>query len=366
MYNKDFAHSIGIPIIDTNRNYWLVRTNKGIYFSDFYLYDYIAIGWDEVTDVSLMNETKREQLTELIKKIYKSEKDEDGENVKNNAKYGLIATQLIRFNSEMKKGDIVIIPSENSKHIAFGEITEDYIYTEKLNIDELEATECPYIKRRKVKWLKRQEKDEIDIYLYKILNSHHAITGANDYCNIIDRTLSSFYIKDEIAHFTLQVNQTENIRVKELAELINNNIHIINTFNEIYNENLNVDDIDIKINVHSPGPVEIHGYVGAVAVIGFIIIAVCGGNFKFTRKNGRNETETQAELSSDGFMEKLIKFIDHFSSNKRETIQLKERLIASRENLKIAVPETKQITSLEQSHCQPEIIITETDDENNE
>ena len=67
MNDVDICREVGIPIIPDERKYWLVRTKSGIYFNDFYLNNYIAIGWDEISDISLMTEQKRELLVDKIK-----------------------------------------------------------------------------------------------------------------------------------------------------------------------------------------------------------------------------------------------------------------------------------------------------------
>ena len=343
MTELEICKKLGIPIIHSDRRYWLVRTKSGVYFNDFFLNDYISIGWDEIDDISLMTEATREVLTDIIRKQYDKDKnkngDEEDEEVKKTGNYGLIATQLIRFVSEIKKGDIVIIPSQKSNNIAFGEVLDDSIYEEYVDLEDIEQTQCTFIKRRKVRWIKRQKKEEVDVYLYKLLNSHHTITDAKEYANIIERTLNSIYIKDNIAHFTIRVGQEDNIKLKELSSLIDNNISIINEFNKFTSSDLDVDDVAIKINLHSPGPVEIQGVISGVLVISMITFAVCGGGFKFVRKNGNKNVETGLEMNSEGFMEKLIKFMDHFNNNKREDMKLKAQIENSRRDLRIEVPQ---------------------------
>ncbi len=361
MEELDLCREFGIPIINSERRYWLVRTKGGIYFNDFYLNDYIAIGWNLLTDVNIMNESTRETLVDELKKLYskkgtKEEREEDEEEdreVKKTGNYGLIATQLIRFASELKKGDIVIIPSQKSNNIAFGEIIDDEIFIESINEEDLEETQCPFVKRRKVKWLKRQKKNEIDIYLYRLLNSHHTITDANEYANIIDRTLSSFYIKNNLAHFTMQVGIKEGIKIKQLSNLINNNIAIIDEFNNFSNTDIDVDGVDVKINLHSPGPVEIQGVMTAVLIIGITTIAICGGTLKFNRKNDGESTETGLEIKSDGLIEKIIKFMDHFNKNKRENDKLKCQLEETRNKLKIQVSQ-RNVNLLPENECAAE------------
>lgn len=323
-----------IPIIPEDKNYWLIRTQSGQYFQEFYLGNYVAIGWNEINDYDLIKDTgKYDELVDLIKEIYKDKEKMPG----------LIAGNIKKFVNEMKKGDIIIIPSENSRFIAFGELLEDEIYEEEINLEDIEDGACDFKKRRRVKWLKHQNKKEIDIYIHRLLNSHHAITNANDYSTFIDRTLYPFYIKDDEAHFTLRVNETKKIKAIELANLINNNLAVIDNFNKILDEKLNKNNVDMKINVQSPGPVEIYGAIKEIAVIGFFIMLVCGGSFKLTHKNKQKDTEFNTELKTDGFMEKLIKFLDHKNENKIELMKLEESIKKSQEQLKINVPTQEQL-----------------------
>jgi len=319
-----------LPEISNETSYWLVRTQAGEYFEDFLAGHFIGINWDDIINLDLiMNDDKADELVEQIKEKYEDEKRP------NHA-----ARQIKQFVKEMKKGDIVIIPSKSSKYIAFGQIIENNIYTENVSDDDIEDGVCPFVKRRKVKWLKIQERNELDPYLYQLLYSHHTITSANTYATYIDRTLNSFYIKDNKAHFILHVNETRNIRAIQMAKLINNNLEIIDLFNELYNENLNKNNVDIKINVQSPGPVEIYGTIKEIAVIGFFIIAVCGGGFKLKAK------DIETELKTEGFIEKLIKFRNNEHKNKMEMIKLESKIKESVEEMKIVTPSLDEPSEL--------------------
>lgn len=64
MGELNYYKELGIPVIDNTKNYWMIRTKGGIYFNDFFLNDYVAIGWDEIVDLELMTELNREALTE--------------------------------------------------------------------------------------------------------------------------------------------------------------------------------------------------------------------------------------------------------------------------------------------------------------
>ena len=48
-----------IPVIK-ERNYWLIRTNKRIYYEDFLLNGYVAINWDIISVDFLQNNKKLE------------------------------------------------------------------------------------------------------------------------------------------------------------------------------------------------------------------------------------------------------------------------------------------------------------------
>ena len=89
----------------------------------FCLNDYVAIGWD---DVPCKSEKER---TEVLKEQLK-------------ATYGQptrVLNQVYRFCEEMKAGDIVMIPSSGTSHLAFGRLLDDEIYSHVSSEEELEA-----------------------------------------------------------------------------------------------------------------------------------------------------------------------------------------------------------------------------------
>src|SRR6185312_9045106 len=97
-------------------------------------------------------------------------------------RFGLIAGQVMKFVVELKKGDIVIIPSSNSEIISIGEVTSSTI--PELTQAELLKTECPYKKRKPVKWIKDISRDSLDPFLYRMLQAHQAINNITRYSDI--------------------------------------------------------------------------------------------------------------------------------------------------------------------------------------
>lgn len=315
---------IGLKEIDQNKEYWLVRTQSGDYYQEFYFDNYIAIGWDEISDLEEIINSDNEKLKEIVSQTYPDEK-----------KPGNVTNQICRFVKDMKKGDIVIIPSKGSTHICFGEVVDNDAYTfNPETLIDFEEGMCPFYKRRKVKWIKTIRRDDLDPYLYRLLNSHHTITDANDYSDFIDRSLYSFYKKGDTAHVVFEVQETEKIQALDLIKLINTIISTVDEFNTISNCRLSKEDIDIKINVQSPGPVEFSGYLPIILVIGVATVALVGGGLKFKKTFDTIE----GELTSEGLLPGIIKFINCLHNNKVEMIKLKNELKEPIDKLKVKLP----------------------------
>ena len=117
----------------------------------------------------------------------------------------------------MNPGDIVLIPSENSKFISFGEITSD---VELLSPDDIQEDGCPFIKRRKVRWVKTLKKESLDPYLYKAIMSHHVITDVSDSATFINRSMSNMYVENGLAHITLRVQSKAAVKVTDINTLL--------------------------------------------------------------------------------------------------------------------------------------------------
>ena len=57
---EQICKTFHIENITVSRKYWLVRTNSGIFFDDFYKNGYIYIGWDEFSDIEQLKKEKDE------------------------------------------------------------------------------------------------------------------------------------------------------------------------------------------------------------------------------------------------------------------------------------------------------------------
>lgn len=119
-----------IPINEDNVKVWGIHTREDNLFLKS---DVIAIGWEEIGDLSKIDLT-REAFKQQFEKAY------------SDAKKGAVATSagmLYRFCHEVQVNDYIIFPSKNDRKINIGKVIGDYYY----------ADQEGYPNRRNVKWL---------------------------------------------------------------------------------------------------------------------------------------------------------------------------------------------------------------------
>lgn len=308
-----------IEAIPQKREYWLIRTNSGQYFESFVNFNYVAIGHEEIpfkkiTDLKKSSKTDkafRGALKEFI-----SEKIPE-------KIPGLIAGQLIRFIYEVKKGDIVIVPSENSDYIAIGEILETPIL-ETTDSDIL-RTDCIYRKRKKVKWIKTIAKGSIDPLFYKVLQSHQAINNISNYSNIIQRSIGDFYKLNGKTSLIVNVKRRKNVKANDLMFFGSDLLRLTQDFINDNNLEIDTSDVDIKINVNSEGKAQFLSKNGnIVLILGLMIIGLNGGGLKVDY-GGFN-----LDLSTDGIISKVIDYQNNYHDRR-----IVDELIKSKDSLEI-------------------------------
>lgn len=189
-----------IPVIPESKNYWLVRTQGGRYYSDYRTKGCIAINWDSIT-LEDIADLSRDDLEEKIKTNYPDKK-----------KPGRAATQLRTFANTIKKGDTVVITSYSSNKFSIGEVLDDSCYTEIIDEAALEENNklCPYQKRKKVRWLKEVHKWDVEMSMFKLLqHAQNTISDANEYADVIESMVHDFYIRGNKAELTLRLKKKE-------------------------------------------------------------------------------------------------------------------------------------------------------------
>ena len=305
-----------IPTIK-DRNYWFVRTDSGHYFEDFYENGYIAIGWNYLTlDAMSSPEKDVDHLKRRIAVMEGLSIDDIDDDSLSEDELSELSTKLTNnkrnvtkifnkvnlFVNDIKQGDIVVIPSSNSSYIAIGMVSGN-IYEDTRYIDEFgqihftqldftaEYMPCPYIKRFPVIWYKKINKNGMDIYLQSTIKAQQAIFPLNDHADYIDRNIMDIYFKNDILHSIIRTNQDGDITLSELKLLIDFIYDGISQSNDDINC-ISPDDVHIKLNIHSPGIIEILG-IGIPSIIGLITLFAVwsvhrnGGKVTISGKGGR-------------------------------------------------------------------------------
>jgi len=236
--------------IGTGRNYYFLRTSKGTHFNAFKTGNFIGINWNYITTSDLRDLSEYE----IKSKIATFEPNDSGgtgydiSTKEGKQKVTGIYNKIIRF-QELRKGDMVVMPSAGSEFLAFGYIDDDEIY------NELNDPQCDWNKRRTVHWITVEEIRNLDPIYYKIVYSKHAISRLNDYASHIDKVVSSVFIKEDISHLVLDVRQNGDIKSDSLIELMSS----IKELTSILKEELDLNDLNqstVKLNVQSPGTIE--------------------------------------------------------------------------------------------------------------
>lgn len=119
-----------------NISVYCVRADFGTYTHHFITGGYVAIGWLPHNDLSAIK--NRDEIYPL----YRAEYPMDTSNVVIGQQVG----QIARFLLEIKPGDYVITPAQNTDFIYFGIVQQDAYYF----ADGSDG--CPFLHRKKVKW----------------------------------------------------------------------------------------------------------------------------------------------------------------------------------------------------------------------
>ncbi|MBM7645068.1 hypothetical protein JOD45_001279 [Scopulibacillus daqui] len=171
----------------------------------------------------------------------------------------------------MKVGDLILVPSKRSTSFLLG-IINSTVY--EIKDDEVPSGENvhyainPYLKRRKVYWLKEVSRSEISEKLYWVLSAHQTIFDLQDQKDYVNQLLSPIYIQNGTCHGTVKISKREGLNSDEWYKLYS----AIKKYADQVPE-----EIVVKSNVQSPGLIEFvsnnYGTILAVTIAlgGFLI-----------------------------------------------------------------------------------------------
>lgn len=371
--NEDVSllRAMGIDVFPQNRSYWFIRTQKGSYYEDFINLRFVGIEWDKVSDKEFIENASEEDLKIEVATQYPGID-----------KPGYAAGQISKFTKGIRKGDIILIPNEHSEWISFGEVVDDEIYLYEEDDDDFQTILDDFYdtpqegkeksvlkKRRRVEWLKQVKRIDLDPYLYGIIYAHNAVVDANRYSLFIDRTLSQFYIKGDEAYLTYKVNKKKNIPYCDLVNFLNNNSALIDYINKYCPElKINHEELVLKINVQSRGPVQLKGAVRDVLIIGLVIGAIFGTKMNFKIIGLEYSVDTKG-------LPGLITSINEMIDSKKESEQEKDlqrivdNLLEDKRKLQLQLPQEGDEHGLQHSsnneNAVGEVILEEESTTNN-
>lgn len=322
----DLIKSLGIPEIDQKRRYWIVRSNGGMYYEDFVVNGFVAIGYNQL-DADILHEYDGSYQADLTLKEHVSRL------FPREPRPGTIVSIIRSFVSEMHSGDIILTPSVNSDYISFGQITSDDIIYETIeHLDyaadqNSEITICEYLNRRKVEWLRTIPRDRVDIKLSRAFFAHNAVANIDKYGAVIDRALLPFFLKGNEIHFKFDIRTNKRISARTHLTLLSSCFSLIEEFNEFSDNSIrcNFDDIQLKIQAESPGLAEFISaipdattiigdnlkFLPPVLIVGLAYIALFGGEISFA---------TFKFMPESGLIDKLIGYYERLKKSKTPSL----------------------------------------------
>ena len=231
-----------IEIVSTSINYWFVRTDSGDNYKTFHEHNFIGIGWNYISLDDIQNKT----AAETIAKISKREKI-DLAISKQRGKATAIYNKVLKF-SQLKKGDVVIIPSYKSSRLSFGIIADNAI-----TIDTEKSHDCDYYKRRRVHWKAEKHMGDLDKTFFLIKRSQHSIASVNAYAEYIDSVIYNLYAKEGYSHLILNVRTHQDINWPDLGRTLVEMYELLNVVKDVFELEEDVQHSSIRLNLQSPG-----------------------------------------------------------------------------------------------------------------
>lgn len=238
-----------IPIVSDKIHFWMIRSKGGIFYTDFILNRYVAVGWNYINkDTDLKNEKLKEILPEKQKFVNPRS-----------------ATRAINkskmFINDINVNDIVLLPNKGMSKITIALLGEYYEDNSKTIDDENifmnnietgkvyeEIPKCPYIKRRKIYVLRTVEANEINYHLYNTLRNYNGIDDIDEYAEEILGLIYDIYLYNGKVHIPLEVKQENDIDLFGMSALFYGTTQYFAPYNA---------KLTTKVNVCSKGQIDI-------------------------------------------------------------------------------------------------------------
>lgn len=179
----------------------------------------------------------------------------------------------------------------------------------------------------------------MDIYLAKGFNSQHALSNMDEYAPFIDRTIYGIYSKGDQIHTTIHAGHPNGLTLKELVTLSSSLEESANSLAEQCGVEFDSSNIEIKLNIHSPGLIELIGAVsGAGVVLSLLVFSINnlinGGKVSLSYKKDKESGKINFSVESES-----VGLNGHTENEQRLELQKKTELLNLVNDLDIKSPE---------------------------
>lgn len=310
-----------IETLGDEHHYWLIRAGiDSSFFEEFYTRKFTGINIPSSNDIEVLKNSTKEELKKFFEQQYPDEKNP-----------GHLIGKLYNFINEIKKGDVIVMPSAKKEKIAFGIIEEENFYIDNSLIleESLNAADAYGIpnKRRKVKWVKLVNSTQLPSKLLLNLFSPHGLSAITDEesINIIDTNISDFFIKGSTTYMTFNIKTEEEIGLNDFANYFSTINDVVKFTNSYFKDK---EEVSIKINLNSPGTAILAGPV--VLLLGTaILLALIGCDFNIEGLGIKLKVQTK------GILGYITSFLEHQREMKKMDLEYKKSLV----NLQIVEPQ---------------------------
>lgn len=318
--------------MNSERNYWFMRTMSGTLYDEYFRDGFVALGYDTILMRDLRNLPEREAEAREFLKLRLNATTQD----MTASQMAKAAGQILKFYRSVNDGDVVIIPSTDSDKFAIGTFMGDMYEDSSVH----EEGTCQFVKRRRVNWLTEVSKRQFDPQLLLCLGNQQTMSSVKSHSEYIDRKIAPLYTKGDKSYLVLRVNQDKGLSwddfffIADLGDLFK-------AVSEESGINVDLTQIEMKINVQSPGDIMLMcaeglSYLLPVAVG---ILFIVGGHVKV----GNFEFETKG---LGDFFKQLSEAVTNYLDHKAERkIRLENRM----RNMEIGVgnPKSEQAGAIE-------------------
>lgn len=235
--------------IPDDTQYWLVRADGGKYYEDFKYSSTISL---QDNDLTLDLFDGRVILSREMRLEYYKEKISNKKAKLSKQQVSIIAKKMFAFISQMKIGDIIIVPSHRTQKFMVGVITSDAyelsdeeIKTLQKRGERLDYCVSDNKKRRKVKWLNEVPRRKVNSNFLYTLTMHQSIINVTESSEYITPLVSPIYIQNNKLTLCVRVNTPKAI-VSETWQ------SFYAMINELKNKEID-EKVSVKSNVESPG-----------------------------------------------------------------------------------------------------------------